>query len=171
MTQFNGEHKKAIIHYQCDYRKQMFPDITLNEILSLMVYANFTNLQYEFTKTYREKCGKDHTHFYHLGKYLKQAVHAYGTEIRNGNINEFVNDNVKGFYHGIGQKLQFPHIIGERGIGVKILCPLSTSSSFSVATNFTNANNGLIIEISTNWSKAKYFSVAWLSDYNEQEYV
>eukprot|EP01084_Bolivina_argentea_P023711 44281_1 len=162
--QFNTEYIKAQMHYNCEYRKIDYTNISIQNILSLMIYCNFDILQREFTQTYIESGGYKHTHVYHLGKQLKISVHEFGTRIRDGNI--------KRFYHGIGQQLVFPSIIGDGGIGIRIYCPLSTSSSISVAANFTNNNNGLIVEFANDWSKTKYFSVSWLSDYgDESEYL
>eukprot|EP01084_Bolivina_argentea_P239337 402296_1 len=72
---FNNEYKKAGIHFESLYRKKMLKDeqISLDHILSLMVYCNYTELQYQFSKTYRESNGTKHATFYHLGKYLKCA--------------------------------------------------------------------------------------------------
>eukprot|EP01084_Bolivina_argentea_P270840 460636_1 len=164
INQFNAEFKKAQYHFNADATKQKYPHIQIEYLLSLMVYCNYTELQCEFSTTYRICGGLKHNNFYHMGKYLKICVHTFGTKIIDGNI--------KRFYHGIGVKLLFPSIIGDKGIGVKIYGPLSTSSSQFVAANFTNNNNGLVIEFCSNQSQAKYFSASWLSDYaNEQEHL
>eukprot|EP01084_Bolivina_argentea_P140692 247289_1 len=164
IKQFNIEYIKAQKHFDSDYRKKTFQQICIENILSLMIYCNFDELQREFSQTYWERCGYTHCNFYHLGKYLKQAVHSFGTRMIDG--------EVKRFYHGIGKQLVFPQIIGKNGIGVQIYCPLSTTSSMAVAANFTNNNDGLIVEFGSDCSKAKYFAVCWLSDYgNESEYL
>eukprot|EP01084_Bolivina_argentea_P152550 266098_1 len=85
------------------------------------------------------------------------CVHGFGTKIKQGKMNSF--------YHGIGEKLVFPYGIND----IRIYAPLSTSSSFCVATNFTNYNNGMVIEFTG--EEAAYFSMVWLSDYpSESEY-
>eukprot|EP01084_Bolivina_argentea_P200249 342451_1 len=183
VAQFNNEYKKALTHfhsnfckhyYQKDnqsinhfpqYGKIIFP-LTLSTLLSLMIYCNYTVLQYEFSKTYREHNGKHHDNFYWLGKYLQLAVHKFGTEVNKGSQH---------FYHGIGERLFFPHY----NKAFMINCPLSTTSSFAVATSFANNNNGLILQFYGHtppyyYSGANtyYFSVSWLSDYgNENEYL
>eukprot|EP01084_Bolivina_argentea_P307021 530609_1 len=134
----------------------------IQHVQSLMIYCNFDELQNEFSKTYREFSGMNHNNFYYWGKYLKQSIHRYGTKM--------VDSDIQSVYHGIGETLLFPQITGELGIGMKIYCPLSTSSSLLVATNFTNNNGGLIIEFGHASCAAKYFPVSWLSDYgNESE--
>eukprot|EP01084_Bolivina_argentea_P054973 100808_1 len=182
IKQFNTEYKKARIHFYSQYCRHNFKpfkpkqswgytyssqpnDISLECILSLMIYCNCTQLQYEFTKTYREKQGINHSQFYNLGKYLKLAVNEFGTSISDGTL--------KTFYHGISEILMFSSIIGQNGISIQ--CPLSTTSCIEVAINFTNDNNGIIIEFGgfrKFGSDSKYFPCFWLSDYgNEKEYL
>eukprot|EP01084_Bolivina_argentea_P215562 365976_1 len=134
-------------------------------LLSLMIYCNYTNLQCEFSKTYRtgdrhkNNYNYNHDEFYHFGKNLKIAVHNFGTKIKCGKINRF--------YHGLHKVLQFPMYNGEFGNLIKIECPLSTSSEFSVAVNF--GMDGMIVELRGN--ETRYFSVSWLSDFPaEKEY-
>eukprot|EP01084_Bolivina_argentea_P001927 3564_1 len=167
VQQFSAEYKKAQIHFKTEYRKAMYETIHVENILSLLFYCNFTMLQYEFSKTYREDQGLRHDHFYWMGKYLKECLHRFGTYLDKGNI--------KQFYHGTGQKLLF----NTKIYGLEIYCPLSTSSSKAVAVNFTNNNRGIIIQFNTDsqqdtfhMNKCKYFSVSWLSDYgNENEHL
>lgn len=166
VKQFNVEYLKAQLHFRCNYRKQNYSKLFIENILSLMLYCNYTQLQYEFSKTYRRNVHQ-HNNYYFWGKYLKESVQQFGTKIRNGNI--------KAFYHGIRQKVSFdPHFFNSHRYNkLCIHCPLSTSSSFEVAANF--ASDGLIIEFGEydSWvSDVGYFSVSWLSDFgNESEYL
>ena len=169
--QYKNEYRKAHIHHNSNYRRKNVIASTHNRdewqflpqhALALGIYCNFTNLQYIFSKTYRENNGKDHTYFYFLGMYLKIATKKFGTNI---------NGKIKEFYHGVGQKLLFPdyHFIDDY-YGISIKCPLSTTSSLTVATAFTNNNNGLIVQFQN--VTDKYFSVSWISDYpHEKEYL
>eukprot|EP01084_Bolivina_argentea_P151753 264845_1 len=52
VDQFNEEYKKANIHWCTDYRKNCYPYIPLELIVSLMIYCNHTELQNKFTQTY-----------------------------------------------------------------------------------------------------------------------
>eukprot|EP01084_Bolivina_argentea_P234349 394541_1 len=175
INQFNNEYTKSQIHFRSTYCKQQFGTIVCEEshikiqhILSLMVYCNYTQLQYLFSKTYREKKGIDHCNFYFLGLHLKILLKTFGIQIRDGS-------NTK-FYHGIGEKLLFPKYIGDTDYGIWIKGPLSTSSSFEVAVNFAE-KNGFIVEFSGMEHQfppceTKYFPASWLSDYaNEKEYL
>eukprot|EP01084_Bolivina_argentea_P020638 38372_1 len=151
IAQFDTEIEKAKLHFNSNFRKQKYQALSLNNLLALLIYCNYYHLQYEFSKTCRTLIGQDH--FYHLGKHLKQAVHKCGTTVKDGCI--------QSFYHGVGDKLLFP----IKGSGVTIYVPMSTSSSVEVATNFTNCNNGMIVEFQGDMSNAKYLSVEWLSDF------
>eukprot|EP01084_Bolivina_argentea_P059372 108423_1 len=178
MNKFDNEFQKAQIYFNSSYCKQNF-DIKLEHILSLMFYCNHDELQYLFSKTCRDNNINQHNNFYHLGRTIKRAISIYGTDFNKGNVNIL--------YHGISKQLMFPSYIGYHDNGITIQCPLSTSSSVTVASNFTNNKNGLIIEfaykqsiyeisnsfdVSWPFKICKYFSVSWLSDYaNESEYL
>eukprot|EP01084_Bolivina_argentea_P110610 197449_1 len=154
--QFNAEYEKAMAHFNSYYRKQTYANMATQQLFVLMIYCNFDALQSAFSKTY-QKNAINHDNFYHFGKILKAVVQTCGSKVKNGNY--------KRFYHGIGKKVLFPELIE-----VSIYCPLSTSSSLQVATNFTNHNEGLIVEFTGQTSSAKYISTAWISDFaNELE--
>eukprot|EP01084_Bolivina_argentea_P311637 539460_1 len=167
--QFNNEYTKAQHHLTSKYCVETFGSaFSMKHLLSLMVYCNYYNFQYEFSKTYRNNKGEDHNNYFFMGRYLKEAVHIFGAATLYSTV-----------YHGIGQKMVFPsYTLGvgpqfHHNQGILIHCPLSTTSSFFVAANFTADNNGMIVEFEGALrSKCKYFSVAWCSDYpNESEYL
>eukprot|EP01084_Bolivina_argentea_P184442 318097_1 len=180
LAQFNIERNKATLYFNSTYCQQtmMFVNkyrrkehfvITIQHILSLLIYCNYDVLQHEFSKTYRaiykneskQSIIKRHSEFYFLGKYLKEAVHRLGLSITQG--------NVISFYHGISEYLLFP--LGERN---EIKVPLSTSSQIAVAVNFTAYNNGLIVEFVDHYHSTRNvnLSVSWCSDYgNESEHL
>eukprot|EP01084_Bolivina_argentea_P291285 500608_1 len=178
IQQFNTEYQKANIHFNSYFCKKKYrpfyiydngeeKHISRDLILALMFYCNYTNLQYEFSKTYRLDKGKNHSEFYWLGRKLKRCLREFGTEMQDGGVTKV--------YHGITQQLLFPQYVGYSDGGTRtwvetIHIPLSTSSSYVVATNFTNDNQGLIIQFEG--KTPKYFSVSWLSDFgNEKEYL
>eukprot|EP01084_Bolivina_argentea_P303099 523247_1 len=167
MEQFQNEYKKATIHYEANHCKEMedWNDMVmpLECILSLMIYCNYDCLQSELSKTYRESKVNKHNQFYWMGRFLKMSIIQFGTYIHRGNIVQF--------YHGMSERLFFPDYTTK----VHILCPLSTSTSFAVAINFTNHHNGLVVDLRgdvVDLSGAiftpKYFSVSWLSDYGNE---
>eukprot|EP01083_Nonionella_stella_P116466 346072_1 len=145
--------------------------LQMHHILSLMVYCNFTDLQFAFSATYRKKtlnepdeCVLDrHSTFYHLGKYLKEVVDWFGTEVGKNDAGP------TRFYHGINDEFTFPKFVN-----VDIYSPLSTTTRFSVAAQFAT-ESGVIVTLKSSahkiyYSKLNYISVDWLSDYgNESE--
>eukprot|EP01084_Bolivina_argentea_P111073 198285_1 len=176
VEQFNNENDKAMLHFNSDYRKEEYRLISIEHILSLMMYSNFDHLQYEFSKTYRKSYADKHNNYYHWGKFLKSAVHEFGTDtmyvLPTFQRHYYCETN---FFHGITGKLLFP----EYTRAIMINAPVSTSSSFAVATNFANYN-GLVIEFTGERKNkvfpilhsAKHFSMSWLSDYpNEMEHL
>eukprot|EP01084_Bolivina_argentea_P158295 275755_1 len=165
LDQYLNEYRKSQLHYDSQYRKRKYAydNILLEHLLVLLIYCNYDQLQTEFSKTYRENNGMNHNHFYHFGKLLQEAVIKHGVSIDIGEI--------KRFYHGVNRKLVPAQIVGDLGKGIRIFCPLSTSSSQAVAINFSDGNQGLVMTFGGQ-SKAKYFSVDWLSDYaHEKEHL
>eukprot|EP01084_Bolivina_argentea_P269999 459001_1 len=161
LEQFNHEYKKAQSHFNTDYCKSNFISqhstvpFDLQYLLSLMVYCNYDQLQYNFSKTYREIEECKHDEFYNLGKYLKISVQMFGTKVGDGHI--------KIFLHGISDQM----IIPPGPYGVKIKCPLSTTPSLTVAINFTNHKKGLIVQFTAPryMADCKYIAASWISDF------
>eukprot|EP01084_Bolivina_argentea_P292771 503416_1 len=150
--------------------KKVIWEFKLEYVLAMIVYCNYDQLQYYFSKTYRENRGRNHTYFYHWGKALKISIQEFGTNISEG--------KEKAFYHGINQKLYFSRYLAERFLtGLHVNCPLSTTSSFEIsarfATNYIQSTKGLIVEFCDSKiptiSGAKYLSLAWLSNFPEEK--
>eukprot|EP01084_Bolivina_argentea_P008378 15698_1 len=161
MEQFKLEVSKAKLHLTSHYRKKHYLNMKIEHLLSMMIYCNFDKIQSEFSKTYRQNLNR-HQYFYHLGKNLTDTVQLFGQKV--------CDSKATSFYHGIADKLSFASIIGEKGLGIPIYCPVSTSTSFEVAANFANSDNGMIFEFGGKYCECKYFSASWCSDYcNEKE--
>eukprot|EP01084_Bolivina_argentea_P287869 494012_1 len=181
VEQYNNEYRKASIYLGSYYCKSTCGEFTqeckshyvfghksgtvsrrwvfsIQHILSLVIYCNYTNLQYEFSKTYRENDGKDHDQFYHLGKNLKIAVHKFGQEMRAYGSSDTL-------YHGICEMTHFEHYADHC---VYVQCPLSTTTSMAVAMHYSGVN-GMMIEFGSTKGHAKYFDVEWISDYGGEK--
>eukprot|EP01084_Bolivina_argentea_P249309 417289_1 len=173
ITQFNTEYNKSALHYNSYWKKKHHNMLTLEQIISLMVYCNYDQLQCQFSKTYRENNGRNHKYFYHFGKSLKIAIHGSGNKMRQFGCCKHQKHS---FYHGISQKMIFPSygIESDEINGIFIHGPLSTSSSFAVAVSFATSN-GLVLEFADNEThnlSPEALSLAWLSDYaNEKEHL
>eukprot|EP01084_Bolivina_argentea_P212440 361121_1 len=159
-AQFKNEFQKATILLHSNYCKTNFSLFPIEYILALMIYCNYSWLQYEFSKTYRLDNGNKHSNFYWLARYLKMAVHQHGTKTKDCKVQQF--------YHGIGEELIFPNYVNK----VCINGPLSTSSEITVAMNFATPANGLVVQFGASIGFNKTFSCFWLSDYTlEKEYL
>eukprot|EP01084_Bolivina_argentea_P052974 97252_1 len=157
--QYQNEYKKATLHFNSPYRRKQYKRISLQCILSLMIYCNFDVLQFKFSKTYRENI-ETHANFYYLGLFLKMSVSKHGEW----------HWRQKKLYHGVSKPLLLPEVIGcysadYSSRGIYIFCPLSTSLEFTVAANFTNHNNGLILTFTNDLGNSKFMPVAWISDF------
>eukprot|EP01084_Bolivina_argentea_P029905 55479_1 len=163
MIQYDQEREKAKILLCSNNAKEQYTDkMTVDHILALKIYCNFDSLQHAFTETYWKTA--QHSDFYHLGRFVQETIHEFGTPLEN--------ELEKKFYHGMTNKLRFPSFINH----VRINCPLSTSSELDVAINFTDQNNGLIVEFcKTPFGRdgsVKQISCAWVSNYpNECEHL
>eukprot|EP01084_Bolivina_argentea_P066679 121571_1 len=154
---FNQVHESATNMYNDTMRKQQYSNLPLECVLALIVYCDYDSIQYALGLSMRKNDGRDHTEFYHLAKYIKIAIHKHGTRVKDG--------NVKKFYHGIDKQLFFPSYVNN----VCINCPLSTSSSYEVATTFCGSE-GLIMMFEDDIGYNKYFDCQWLSAFSfEQE--
>eukprot|EP01084_Bolivina_argentea_P097510 175301_1 len=168
MDQFKMEFAKAKIHHKSYYNKQVI-GMSLDCITATMFYCNYDELQRQLTCTFRklsqpetiENVIKRHSNYYWFAVLLKKSINEYGGYI--------TDSSVKCFYHGISEQLLF-----SSTRCIQLFSPTSTTSSFEVAVNFTNHNQGIIVSFSDygGLGSAKFSSVSWLSDYaNEAEYI
>eukprot|EP01084_Bolivina_argentea_P020546 38200_1 len=181
IKQFNIELKKASKHNSTEYaltikadiehycqKLKNYPDhpcnygyddcyqLSVYHLLCIIVYCNYDEFQYHFSSTLRKQNKDEHiddlikrnSNFHFFTKYVYETVNIFGTESKNGYI--------KTFYHGISKNMLF------KGTSPFIYGPLSTTSSFEVAMNFTNHNIGLVLELDAH-PNLKYFSCPWLS--------
>lgn len=96
---------------------------TVEHILCILFYCNFTALSYEFTRTFRLLWGKEtrdmlkerHSLFANWGDLLQQTVQMFSTT--------FPNSKIKIFYHGVSQEMLFD------GAYARFNSPTSTSTS------------------------------------------
>eukprot|EP01084_Bolivina_argentea_P036055 66734_1 len=171
IEQFDCEYKKSKNKLQSLYCRQYFQDyiddngihwiFTVDDIIAILMYCNYDVLQYEFSRTYRSNNGQHHNEFFHFGQFMKKIIHHFGKPINNMTL-----------YHGVNQRILFPQYIHDIVDGLCIQCPLSTSSCFDIALNFAQNNNGLILQFADRTCTTKFISVAWLSNFpNEQEYI
>eukprot|EP01084_Bolivina_argentea_P294439 506586_1 len=173
---FNSRHfKLLLIEHKCRYA----PFVAIECLLSLLMYCNYNVLQYEFCATYRKTSNNEtnkslknrHGNFYHMGNRIWDFILMCGDQ----------PENTDRFYRGVSETFMF-----SSTSAFSFFTPLSTSTAFEVAVNFTSANKGIVIEVgkthswySRHFAKLRgktfscpYISVSWLSDYgNESECI
>eukprot|EP01083_Nonionella_stella_P226926 805435_1 len=171
---FASELLQSNLFVTTSHCKKNYQDITCEHLLSVLLYCNCTDLQEEFSKTYRENGGKNHEEFYWLGKFLTDTVQSYGMSIAEGHIGNF--------YHGINRSLSMPSFINQENNYVHIYGPLSTSSVYSVAAATFAGYDGIVVQFSAmkivrqgirpKIISPPYFDCHWLSKYSsEKEYL
>eukprot|EP01084_Bolivina_argentea_P004406 8371_1 len=124
--------------------------ISLNHILSIMVYCNYDFIQKSFSETLRKnhpsetinQLKKRHSHYFHLGKYLRECVECFGMEWTD-------KDCYFNVYHGISTQCEFP------SLNAFIKGPISTTMDLAVAVNFCH-NIGMILDMSIHTFNWKY---------------
>eukprot|EP01084_Bolivina_argentea_P178801 309050_1 len=153
-------------------------ELSKQHLLALMIHCNYTELCYQFNKTYRKITKHEtiesiigrHGKFYFWAKTLKECVETFGTQVHGL--------TTKLFYHGISDQLLFSQM--DYFDGLSVVCPMSTTDEFSVALSFNNHNKGVVVQFvdaGTSFGtfqfirkRARYLDVQWLSDYtNESE--
>ena len=119
------------------YGIQHLESIGLNHITALLLYANFTELQREFSETFRAKViSKDdgkkesrkswfkrHGEYHYWSKYLRECVECFGTDLDD----DFGGKSYGNFYHGINCVLYFKYTVA------RFCSPLSVTPEIAVA--------------------------------------
>eukprot|EP01084_Bolivina_argentea_P049308 90702_1 len=128
--------------------------ITINHLISLIVYTDYTDIQNAFKK----QCRKLHTNesmddlvkrnseIAHWCRFLKESAIFYGTEMTS-----------KIFYTGLDTQLMF------NSMQQHFYCPLSTTSEINVANSFSGGSEGIILQLKAADPKTRYFDVEWIS--------
>lgn len=118
--------KLDIVYLSFDFNGY-FTDVDLpmvEHILCILFYCNFTELSYEFSRTFRlldanetrDVLKERHSNFANWGDLLQQTVQFFSTL--------FPDSQIKIFYHGVSQEMLF------EGAYARFNSPTSTSTSF-----------------------------------------
>eukprot|EP01084_Bolivina_argentea_P049309 90703_1 len=134
--------------------------ITINHMISLIVYTDYTAIQ----KVFKKQCRKLHinesmdslvkrnSEIAHWCRFLKESAIFYGTEMKS---------NV--FYTGLTTKLMFASMQQH------FECPLSTTCSINVANQFSGGSKGIILQLRAADPKTRYFDVSWISQFSDEK--
>eukprot|EP01084_Bolivina_argentea_P019286 35878_1 len=127
--------------------------IGIDNVIAILFYCNFDELQKEFSKTFWKMKQDDtesdmiETHcknFYWLGRALYVAVTFYGTRMEANQV----------VWHGLSKKMLFDNF------AVYFTCPTSTTTQKNVAQTFSGNGNGIVLKL-----KAKHKNnCPWMLD-------
>ena len=141
--------------------------ITINHLLSLMLYTDTTTLSSNFSASFRKlhaydtlsQIKKRNSRYFHWSKRLREAVELFGD--RNKCLDP-------PFYTGISCVMEM------QSLSIRLCAPTSTSVQMEVAVKFSGSN-GIIIQLTTkgimNWpaNEVRGFDVSWLSQFKEED--
>eukprot|EP01084_Bolivina_argentea_P076713 139064_1 len=191
--QFGQLLQKAQVYVDSDLIKEIFcprkqsakcydmyyeQTMSVEHIISLMVYCNYDELQRKFSETFRklqnetnESLKNRHRNYYFFAKLLRECVGCFGMYREQG-----IGNHISVF-HGIDKVLTFTTM------DTYVAGPFSTTTDYSVATNFC-AGKGMILEMfipTMEWMmsavegkdalhRIQCMDMQWFSDFvNEQE--
>ena len=153
---------------QC-YEMNTGDSMQQHHVIALRVYTSFTDLQREFSSTFRrinnesiESMKERHAYYYFLARYLRECVEIFGMECKEKELTVF---------HGVCGSINFssvyPYFKG----------PFSTTLDFAVAQNFSTAD-GVTLELKINsleWrmtynvNRMNAIWCAWISDFSAEQ--
>eukprot|EP01084_Bolivina_argentea_P281338 481339_1 len=171
-TQRNNNGSKLITkcqYYDPQYNILRNEPIGIRHILSMTIYSDLTDFCTAFRETFRKMPNEDdrdvierHTQLYYYARSLSEAVQFFGCYMKE-------NEKVR---HGLtcGSELFCFHKFRAH-----FHQPISTSSSFKVAKQFTQGN-GLVLTLKSaskcnndKHTTPKYSLMSWLSDFGSEE--
>eukprot|EP01083_Nonionella_stella_P301850 1037914_1 len=141
--------------------------ISMESLISLSLYTNFTDIQRRFSASTRRYDNEMHEtdddlrikhyrSYFYWGQRLMITITCYGDAM----------DDRMSFYHGINTELMFADFTAYFN------CPTSCTISLAVASLFAS-DDGIILKLSGRKSikrRAIFMDVSWFSDYpNEEE--
>ena len=167
-----------VLHYEIGNHSRL----RYSHLLSLVLYSDRSELQCDFTKTFRKTnqyqtlsdIKQNNREYYHWSKNIREAVEYYGNlgwkDHWNDDKRNYSHNNIKGpFYSGMSYKMVIPEIM------IRLNGPCSSTKKIEVATRF-GGDDGIIIKLDNNSYYQSYslrcFDMNWISNYSgEDEYL
>eukprot|EP01084_Bolivina_argentea_P076308 138292_1 len=154
-------------------------EIKIHHILCILLYTDFTDLSYNFSKSFRrlneqetnQEFKQRKREFYHWSKILISTIESFGTKMNKKHRQTFGTDEYDAnffelYYTGISEPVTFNNFVS------KFYGPTSTTKQISVATIFA-AHNGIILELkqmnSAFGPNLKFFNCSLLSCYGSED--
>eukprot|EP01084_Bolivina_argentea_P084624 152977_1 len=137
--------------------------ITIDNILSILLYTDYDTLSFKFSSTFRKleinetffEVQRRNQEYFHWSKLLCETVNCYGNRVDDTEINVF--------YHGVSL-LYFTKFIAEFN------APTSTTTKLQIATVFAKTD-GIILELHKCYEccSLRYFNCSFISDFGNEE--
>eukprot|EP01084_Bolivina_argentea_P123749 219285_1 len=157
--------------------------LTMDHVIAMLVYCNYTVLQSKFTDSCRKlnenesdlKLKQRHSEFYWMARRLRECAECFGMEFEMKVTNDkdptqfdMEKRDIK-VYHGVNKQFLFTSIYAN------IHVPFSTTSSYAVALSFCE-NKGMILDLTMkiiDWKINEDYNktivgccdMSWISDY------
>lgn len=148
--------------FQDVYNIPVGAPISLQHVLSVLLYTNHTELSAAFSRSYRKLRDSEsdyslkhrHSFYANWAKLLCETMEAYGVA--------FADSSLKRFYHGISSQMLFDELHQY------FRAPTSTTLQYEVALNFAN-DEGIIITIKNDRVRTmSYFNCIPWSDFGAE---
>eukprot|EP01083_Nonionella_stella_P235275 827465_1 len=141
-------------------------EISLNHIVAVLCYTNYSKHCYEFSRSFRrispnesdESLKQRHGEFYHWARALRECVECFGVCMADSSISFF--------YHGISRSMLLD------STSIKLCGPVSTTSQYSVAVG-RFAENGIVLQIfNDKQGRMRFWPCSYWSCYSDEyEYL
>eukprot|EP01083_Nonionella_stella_P277251 942521_1 len=160
ISNYNDTYEKALIAFDTDKAKRL--KLSMNHLLSIIFYTDYSVLCERFSQTYRRKTPHEkwshvaqrHSQYYHWGLLLKESVESFG-KVAKGNTHKLRKKNT--FYHGLNQELAFTTFVAQ------FYGPTSFTNQLGVAQSFAKGR-GMILSLQPHRKyPSVYFDCKWLS--------
>ena len=164
---------------QLHYKIANWSPLKYSHLLALVLYSDWTELQSEFTKTWRktkkyqtlEQIKDRNREFYHWSRHIRECVEYYGSQgwhyhYNDDKINKCWNNKKGPFYTGMSQKMLIPEVM------IRLNGPTSSTKQIEVALRF-GGDYGCIIEFDNNSYQQSYLlrcmEMGWITNYSEED--
>ena len=183
LGQYNGNkvprHGNDALHYD-------IPDgavLGFNNLVSLIMYTDYTDLSSAFSSTFRKKSAfetlesvkKRNSDYYWFSKTLRETVEIFGqcsygewdaVNQPSWDTNKHINKLLGSFYCGMSFVMNIPEF------NIFLCSPTSTSKQIEVAIKFSG-DKGIVIQLDNpetpQYEELRGFNCSWISRYKEED--
>ena len=153
------------------YDIQDYAPLTLDHLISVILYTDYTDLSSHFTATFRkndvfetlQSIKKRNSVYFWWSKTLRETVEIFGQYSAGYSRNGVLRGS---YYCGMSVVLNIPEF------NIFLCSPTSTSKQIEVAIKFSG-DHGIVIQLDNpqnrQYNKLRGFNCCWLSRYKEED--